>query len=135
MNGFVILDTSVFINHLRTGCHEQRIRSLTGFVRTSAVVLAELWLGSTKPAERAFVMQLEKNHPVLAPTERNWVALRQILDRIRLDKPFLPHRAHDLFFDVLIALTASSHGARLITSGAADFELIRQHCHFRHEVW
>lgn len=46
-----------------------------------------------------------------------------------------PDKLRDLHFDVLIALTARSHGARLITSNRADFEAIRRYCKFQLEVW
>jgi len=67
-----LFDTSVFVDHLRTGCHRNRIEAVHGLIRTSAVVLAELWRGAVKPAEKAFLRALEKNHPVLTPSERNW---------------------------------------------------------------
>jgi predicted nucleic acid-binding protein len=135
VNSLVIFDTSVFVDHLRTGCHQERINSVTGIIRTSAVVLAELSRGATKPAERAFLRELEKNHPVLTPTEKNWLESGQILDRVRADKGFSPEKLRDLHFDVLIALTARSYGARLITSNRADFELIRGYRQFQHEIW
>ena len=135
MNSIVIFDTSVFVDHLRTGCHQERIESVTGLIRTSAVVLAELWRGATKPAEKAFLKELEKNHPILTPTEKNWLESGQILDRMRADKGFSPEKLRDLHFDVLIALTARSYGARLITSNRADFELIRGYREFQHEIW
>ncbi|MGD0234582.1 MAG: type II toxin-antitoxin system VapC family toxin [Syntrophorhabdales bacterium] len=135
MNSLVIFDTSVFVDHLRTGCHQERINSVTGIIRTSAVVLAELLRGATKPAERAFLRELEKNHPILTPTEKNWLESGQILDRVRADKGFSPEKLRDLHFDVLIALTARSYGARLITSNRADFELIRGYRQFQHEIW
>ena len=135
MNSLVIFDTSVFVDHLRTGCHQERIESVTGIIRTSAVVLAELWRGATKPAERAFLKELQKNHPILTPTEKNWLESGEILDRIRADKGFSPAKLRDLHFDVLIALTARSYGARLITSNRADFELIRGYRKFQHEIW
>ena len=135
MNNLVILDTSVFVDHLRTGCHQERIESLTGLIRTSAVVLAELWRGATKPAERAFLKELEKNHPLLTPTEKNWLESGQILAKIRTDKGFSPQKLRDLHFDVLIVLTARSHGARLITSNRADFELVREYREFQDEIW
>jgi predicted nucleic acid-binding protein len=40
-----------------------------------------------------------------------------------------------LHFDVLIALTTRTHGARLITSNRSDFELIRKYRSFKLEVW
>lgn len=135
MNSIVIFDTSVFVDHLRTGCHRERIDSVTGLIRTSAVVLAELWRGGTKPAEKAFLKELEKNHPVLVPTEKNWVESGQILAKMCTEKGFSPGKLRDLHFDVLIALTARSYGARLITSNAVDFELIRRYREFQHEVW
>lgn len=135
MNSLVIFDTSVFLDHLRTGCHQERIESVTGIIRTSAVVLAELWRGATKLTERAFLKELEKNHPILTPTEKNWLESGQILDRIRADKGFSPEKLRDLHFDVLIALTARSYGARLITSNRSDFELIRGYRQFQHEIW
>jgi len=92
VNSLVIFDTSVFVDHLRTGCHQERIESVTGIIRTSAVVLAELWRGATKPAERAFLKELEKNHPILTPTEKNWLESGQILERIRADRGFSPEK-------------------------------------------
>ena len=135
MSSFVIFDTSVFIDHLRTGCHRERIESVSGLIRTSSVVLAELWRGATMPAEKAFLNELEKNHPVLTPTEKNWLESGQILGKMRAEKGFSPEKLRDLHFDVLIALTARSHGARLITSNRADFELIRNYREFQLEIW
>jgi predicted nucleic acid-binding protein len=135
VTSIVIFDTSVLVDHLRTGCHQERIDSVTGLIRTSAVVLAELWRGATKPAEKAVLKELEKNHPILTPTERNWVESGQILGKIYADKSFSPGKLRDLHFDVLIALTARSYGARLVTSNRADFELIRGYREFQHEIW
>jgi len=44
-------------------------------------------------------------------------------------------KLRDLHFDVLIALTARAHGARLITTNRADFELISQYRQIKLEVW
>src|SRR5437588_9887517 len=135
VSDLVILDTSILIDDLRTGCHQQRIQSLTGLIRTSSVVLAELWRGATKPAEREFLRALEKNHPILTPTEKNWLESGQILGNIYGDKGFTPDKLRDLHFDVLIALTARSHGARLITSNRSDFEIINRYRKVRLEIW
>lgn len=108
---------------------------ISGLIRTSSVVLAELWRGATKPAEIAFLNELEKNHPVLSPTEKNWLESGQILAKMRTDKGYLPEKLRDLHFDVLIALTARTHGARLITSNRGDFEMIRGYRDFVLEVW
>jgi len=98
-------------------------------------VLSELWRGATKPAERAFLKELEKNHPLLTPSEGNWVESGQILEKIRADKGYAPEKLRDLHFDVLIALTARAYGARLVTSNRTDFELIRKYRDYHLEVW
>jgi predicted nucleic acid-binding protein len=135
VSDFVVFDTSVLVDDLRTGCHQEKIQAITGLVRTSSVVLAELWRGATKPAERAFLQSLGKNHPLLTPTEKMWLESGQILSKIRADHGFPPEKLRDLHFDVLIALAARAHGGRLITSNRADFELIHQYRKFRLEVW
>jgi predicted nucleic acid-binding protein len=123
-SSLLILDTSIFVDYLRNERHEDRIGSLTGIVRTSSVVLAELWRGASRPSERAYLQTLQKNHSILVPTKQNWLDSGELLGKIRVDRGFTPEKLRNLHFDVLIALTARSHGARLITSDRADFELI-----------
>jgi predicted nucleic acid-binding protein len=135
MSDFVILDTSIFVDDLRTGRNRQKIESIAGLLRNSSVVLAELWRGASKPTEREFLRALGKNHPILTPTEKNWLDSGRILEEIRSDQGFSPGKLRDLHFDVLIALTARYHGARLITSNRADFELIHNYCKLNLEVW
>jgi predicted nucleic acid-binding protein len=135
MSEVIIFDTSVLVDDLRTKCHQHRMESVAGLVRTSAIVLAELWRGARKPAEREFLRTLQRNHPVLSPTAGNWLESGQLLARIGADTGFTPQKLRDLHFDVLIALTARSHGARLITSNRADFELINSHCKLKLEIW
>ena len=135
MSSLIIFDTSVFIDHLRTGCHEERIDSINGLIRTSSVVLAELWRGATKPTEQAFLMELERNHPVLTPTQQNWLESGRLLGKLYADLGYSPEKLRDLHFDVLIALTTRSHGARLITSNRSDFELIQGYRQFALEIW
>lgn len=135
MSDLVIFDTSVLIDDLRTGRHQPRIQSVTGLIRTCSVVLAELWRDATKPAEREFLRALARNHPVLTPTERNWLESGQILAKISADRGFNAAKLRDLHFDVLIALTARSYGARLITSNRLDFEMINVYRRIQLEMW
>jgi predicted nucleic acid-binding protein len=89
----------------------------------------------TSSEEQKFLREIAEDHPILTPTRNNWLESGQILARIRDDKGFEPHKLRDLHFDVLIALTVRAHGARLITSNRADFELIREYRDFGLEVW
>ena len=135
MSDVVIFDTSVLVDETRTGRYRKRIESVEGLVRMSSVVLAELWRGVTGPAEHKFLRTLARNHPILTPTEANWLESGEILAKIRADRGFEPRKQRDLHFDVLIALTARSHGARLITTNRADFELIGRYRQIKLDLW
>jgi len=135
MSNIVVFDSSVLIDQIRTNCYLDRMLNLTGVVRNSAVVLAELWRGANTPVDRQVIQELEQRHPILTPTEKNWLESGRILAKIFADKGYEPKKLRDLHFDVLIALTARSHGARLITSNRTDFELIREYREFELEVW
>jgi len=61
MSNFVLFDTSILVDQLRTGRHQEKIQSITELVRTSSVVLAELWRGSSsRHAEREVLRVIEK---------------------------------------------------------------------------
>jgi predicted nucleic acid-binding protein len=135
MSDFVLFDTSVLVDEARTGRHRKRIESVDGLVRMSSVVIAELLRGVSGPAEHKFLRALARNHPVLTPTQENWLESGEILAKIRAHQGFEPHKLRDLHFDVLIALTARFHGARLITTNKRDFELINRYRQIKLEVW
>ncbi|MBZ5655487.1 MAG: PIN domain-containing protein [Acidobacteriia bacterium] len=135
MSERIIFDTSVLVDHLRTDCHRQRIEALTGLIRNSSVVMAELWRGVVTSADREVLRALARNHPTLTPTEKNWLESGEILAKIRADRGLSPAKLRDLHFDVLIALTARSHGARLITSNRSDFEMIDSYRKLQLEIW
>lgn len=111
------------------------MQTISGLVRTSSVVMAELWRGATPSAEREFLRALSRNHPFQTPTEKNWLESGQLLGKIRAGRGFNPDKLRDLHLDILIALTARSRGARLITSNRSDFELINHYREFQFEIW
>jgi len=131
----IVFDTSVLVNDLRTGRFQEKIQEIPGLVRLSSVVLAELWRGATTSGERHLLMRMARNQTILTPTEKNWLESGEILNKMRVDLGFAPEKLRDLHFDVLIALTARSHGACLITSNRADFEAIQKYREFELEVW
>jgi hypothetical protein len=67
--------------------------------------------------------------------KRNWLESGEILARIHPDHGFAPNKLRDLYFDVLIALTARSRGGRLITANRTDSELIHRYREIKLEVW
>ena len=134
-NRILLFDTSVLIDQLRTDRHRERIASVSGRIRHSSVVLAELLRGAKKQAERDFVETLGKQTPLLTPSEKNWLESGRLLTRMSVEKGFPPEKLRDLHFDVLIALTASTHGATVVTSNRGDFEVIRRYKRFALEIW
>jgi predicted nucleic acid-binding protein len=135
MSSLIVFDTSVVIDQLRANSWLESLLSIHGIVRNSAVVLAELWRGAASSLDREFLLKLERNHAILFPSAKNWLESGQICNKMRSDLGFTPNKLRDLHFDVLIALTVRSHGAKLITSNRADFELIRSYRDFELEVW
>ena len=134
-NRIILFDTSIFVDQLRTDRHRERIASVSGRIRYSSVVLAELLRGAKKRSDRDFVEALSKRSLLLTPSEKNWLESGHLLSRMSVEHGFLPGKLRDLHFDVLIALTASTHGATVITSNRPDFELIQGHKRFALEIW
>ncbi len=130
----IIIDTSIFIDHLRTNKSKNRLYNLHGIIRNSSVVLSELMRGATKKNEVKFVNTLAKNHPILTPTEKNWLEPGKILSKINQDKGFSPEKLRELHFDILIALTGRNFGATTISSDK-DFQLIKSYKSFNLILW
>lgn len=135
MSEFAIFDTSVLIDRWRTNRHAARMAEFGLLIRNSSVVLAELWRGATEPEEQTTLRELEKNHAILTPTAKNWLESGHILATIRRERGLEAKKLRELHFDVLIALTARTVGARLITSNPSDFELVRRYRDFKLEIW
>ncbi|MGD0629993.1 MAG: type II toxin-antitoxin system VapC family toxin [Terracidiphilus sp.] len=135
MSEIVIFDTSVLMDHLRSGRYRRVFADVRGAVRMSSVVLAELWGGASTLEDIRCLEALGKMLPVLTPTEADWQESGRLLTMIGSDKRLEPEQVRDLHFDLLIALTARAHGAKLITSNRVNFELIRGYRDFGLEVW
>jgi len=130
-----LIDTSVYIDNLRSGRFKQEILDLKFVVRCSAVVLAELSRGARSRPMRKFVDDLAKNLRIITPNEREWLQSGHIVSRIAADKGFDINKTRELHFDVLIALTARRIGAHLITCNVDDFTSIRKILDFNLVYW
>jgi predicted nucleic acid-binding protein len=130
-----LIDTSVYIDNLRSGRFKQEILDLKFVVRCSAVVLAELSRGARSRPMRKFVDDLAKNLRIITPNEREWLQSGHIVNRIAAVKGFDINKTREFHFDVLIALTARRIGAHLITCNVADFTAIRETLNFNLVCW
>lgn len=130
-----VIDTSVYIDNLRAGRFEKELLELKFLVRCSAVVLAELSRGARSREMSRFVDYMAKNLRVIAPNEREWGESGRIVRGLIAAKGYDVHKAREIHFDVLIALTARRIGAHLITCDVDDFTAIRDFVDFNLVSW
>ena len=132
---FAVLDTSVYIENFRTGRFTFRLIQSPHIVRCSSVVLHELLRGARPGIERRFVTDLMRRCQILTPTESHWLQAADVLSAVRMHEHYDGNKVRELAFDVLIALTARSIGATVITCNEADFRAIRRHLSFSLLCW
>ena len=124
----VLLDTNVCIDWLNRGEHEAVMLG-PGFVRyLSAVVVMELWAGVSNRASREAVDALTRAYRsagrLVSPSSEVFERAGAVLRKLK----FAGRNVRDasLWGDVLIALTARSIGATVVTSSVADFAAIQR---------
>lgn len=132
---FAVLDTSVYIENFRTGRFTLRILQSPLIPRCSAVVLHELLRGARRRAEQRFVRDLLKRCQILTPTAQHWIKAAEVLAALREHQHFDTQKIRELAFDTLIALSARSIGATLITCNEPDFQTIRRYLSFQVQYW
>ncbi len=110
-----VLDTSVYIENFRSGCFTQRVADSPFLFRGISVVIHELLRGAKRPAEREFALDVAANLRLSTPTEQIWQDSGEIVARIAAAKHYEKRKIQELSFDVLIALSARSIGATVIT--------------------
>jgi predicted nucleic acid-binding protein len=130
-----ILDTSVYIENFRTDRFAFRLLQAPYVIRCSAVVLHELCRGARPGLERRFVMDLMNRCRIITPTETHWIHAGELLNVMRRRQHYEGSKLRELAFDVLIALTARSIGATVITCNETDFQAIRRHLSFNLLCW
>jgi predicted nucleic acid-binding protein len=130
-----VIDTSVYIENFRSGRFTQRIADSPFLFRGISVVIHALLRGAKQTEEREFALDLAANLRLYTPTEKMWLDSGDIVARIATAKGYEKRKIQELSFDVLIALTAHSVGATVITLNTEDFEDIRRYRRFRLVSW
>lgn len=72
---------------------------------------------------------------MLTPTEQQWLKAAEILSRLRQREHYEATKLRELAFDVLIALSAWSIGASVITINHVDFLAIQRELPFHLLCW
>jgi predicted nucleic acid-binding protein len=130
-----VLDTSVYIENFRTGRFTQTTAESHFLFRGISVVIHELLRGVKRPEEREFALELAAHLRLYTPTERIWLDSGEVVARLALAKGYDRRKIQELSFDALIALTARSIGATVITLNCQDFEDIQRYRRFRLLCW
>ncbi|THJ17275.1 MAG: PIN domain-containing protein [Nitrospira sp. CG24B] len=132
---FALLDTAIYIENFRSGRFTFRLLQSPFIIRCSSVVLHELLRGVRTATERKFVFELSRQCQVLTPTEQQWLKAAEILNRLKRREHYEAAKVRELAFDVLIALSARSIGASVITTNHADFQAIQREVPFHLLCW
>ena len=130
-----VLDTSIYIENFRTGRFTQRITESPFLFRGLSVVIHELLRGARRPTEREFALDLAATLRLYTPTERIWLDSAEVVARLAAAKGSDRRKIQELSFDALIALTARSIGATVITTNRQDFSDLQQYRRFRLLCW
>ena len=131
----VLLDTNVYIDWLNRRQHEQWLLG-SGLVRTlSAVVAMELRVGATTAKSRKAVDRLERAYArgnrLVAPQPAQFRQAGEALRRLQRSGRNIRHAS--LHHDLLIATTARSLGATVVTRDVKDFRAISKVLDFEWE--
>lgn len=122
------MDTNIYIGIFRTGLYGDQFAAINQrfLLRNSAVVLLELYAGCRTKGERRNIEKMERNFGVLIPTKENWIEAGSVLNQLRESKRLESKKIETLVNDTLIAMSARSAGAFVVTNNHKDFELIRE---------
>lgn len=130
-----ILDSSVYIEIIRTGRFTLDLLRSRWIIRCSVVVLQELRRGARTRDELRFVSELVRQVQIVTPSERQWIESAEIVGSMANRKRYGADRIRSLTFDCLIALSTRGVGATLITANRRDFEAIRAYRPFKVLYW
>lgn len=125
----VVIDTNVYVDWLNEGQHEAILFQREAVKYLSAVVLMELSAGAFSARDRRLVREVTsafaKVNRILLPTVTIYEEAGDVLRRLQESRGYTVASAYGLVNDVLIALSARSIGATVITQNERDFVAIQ----------
>ena len=125
----LVVDTSIYIDFLNQGRHEDVLFQPRTVKYLSAVVLMELLAGASRVQDRRVLRGIERTFSrtgrVLVPTATVFAEAGELLQRLARQCAYRLSSSNTLVNDVLIALSARSIGATVVTRNERDYEAIR----------
>ncbi len=126
----VVVDTNLYIDWLNVGRHEGVLFQRDAVKYLSAVVMLELYAGAFSPRDRrvvrGVVSAFDRVDRILVPSGAVYEDAGHVLRALQASRGFRVAGSPSLVNDVLIALSARSIGATVMTSNARDFAVIRE---------
>ncbi len=123
----LVVDTSIYVDWLDRGLHEDVLFDRTAVKYLSAVVMTELRAGATRPADRRVLGRLEKAFEragrLVTPSRAAFAEAGDTLRKLQA-LGFRIGGSHSIANDVLIALSARSIGATVVTLNERDYGAI-----------
>jgi len=131
----LVIDTNVYIDWLNKGRHEDVLFQRDVVKYLSAVVLMELRAGAVLRADQRVVRRLEtafeRAGRILAPSRALFAEAGDTLRRLQVEAGYNIGGSHSIANDVLIALSARSIGATVVTQNERDYRAIERVRSFR----
>ena len=126
----VVIDTNLYIDWLNAGRHERVLFQRDAVKYLSAVVMLELYAGAFSPRDRRVVRSVvaafDRAGRILVPSGAVYEDAGHVLRALQASRGHRVAGSPSLVNDVLIALSARSIGATVVTSNARDFVAIRE---------
>ena len=134
----IVIDTNLYVDWLNARQHESVLFQRDAVKYLSAVVVLELRAGALSTRDRRLldrmVAPFAKAGRILLPTVRVYEEAGTVLSRLQAARGYDRVGAAALVNDVLIALSARSIGATVITQNASDFRVIQTVRPFQLEI-
>jgi predicted nucleic acid-binding protein len=126
----VVVDTNLYIDWLNVGRHDDILFQQNAVKYLSAVVVLELYAGAFVPRDRRIVRRVvaafSRAARVLVPSGAVYEDAGHVLRALQQSRGYQVPKARSLVNDVLIALSARSIGATVVTNNGRDFAAIRE---------
>lgn len=131
----VVIDTNLFIDWLNKGRYSEVLFQRDAVKYLAAVVMMELYAGARSRRDRRLLDSVTgtfaKAGRILVPTDSLYREAGHVLSELSGKRPTLSRQLAALTNDVLIALSARSIGATILTRNRPDFLAIQRIRPFR----
>jgi predicted nucleic acid-binding protein len=125
----IVLDTNLYIDWLNAGDHEEIVLQPGAVKFLSAVVMMELLAGAFSARDRKHLQGIlntfTKLGRILTPSAAMYREAGDVLRQLQTAQGYDLGTSHSVAHDVLIALSARSIGATVITQNKRDFLAIQ----------